>query len=126
MLRDDTYLPIKDASILSNYVTAGILCGEASTTALFSRENAVLDKGEAFESTLPAENDVYTMTIERVGQSVTVSVTFGDKTVSKTHVDFDFFARDNGYMYIGMFANRGTIVEFTNVEFEITGISQGA
>ena len=66
------------------------------------------------------------MTIERVGQSVTVSVSCGDQKVSTTHVDFDFFARDNGYMYVGMFANRGTVVEFTDVNFEITGISQGA
>ena len=29
-------------------------------------------------------------------------------------------------MYVGMFANRGTVVEFTNLTFEITGESQGA
>ena len=29
--------------------------------------------------------------------------------------------KDKEYMYIGMFANRGTTVEFTNVSFEITG-----
>ena len=33
---------------------------------------------------------------------------------------------DNGYMYVGMFANRGTVIECTNVVFEITGESQGA
>ncbi len=126
MLRDDAYLPIKDASILSNYVTAGILCETDTTTALFYRENASLKKGQSFGTALPAVGDVYTMTIERVGQSVTVSVSCGDQKVSTTHVDFDFFARDNGYMYVGMFANRGTVVEFTDVNFEITGISQGA
>ena len=126
MLRDDIYLPTKNASIISNYVSAGILCAESSTTALFYRENTTLSKGQAFASSLPAVGDVYTFTIERVGQSVTVTVTCGDKTVSTTHYDFDFFAKDNGYMYVGMFANRGTVVEFTNVDFEITGTSQGA
>ena len=126
MLRDDVYLPIKDASITSNYVTAGILCEESSTNALFKRENASLSKGQAFDSGLPAVGDVYTMSIERVGQSITVTVTQGDKTVSTTHYDFDLFAKDGGYMYVGMFANRGTVVEFTNLEFEITGTSQGA
>ena len=126
MLRDDVYLPIKDASIVSNYVTAGILCESDSTYALFYRENATLSKGQSFGSSLPAVGDVYTMSIERVGQSVTVTVTCGDKTVSTTHYDFDFFAKDNGYMYVGMFANRGTLVEFSDVEFEITGTSQGA
>ena len=126
MLRDDAYLPVKDASIVSNYVTAGILCEADSTYALFSRENSTLSKGQSFGSSLPAADDVFTMSIERVGQSVTVTVTQGDNTVSTTHYDFDFFAKDNGYMYVGMFANRGTIVEFTDLQFEITGTSQGA
>ena len=126
MLRDDAYLPIKDASITSNYVTAGILCEADSTYALFSRENTTLNKGQSFGSGLPAVGEVYTMSIERVGQSVTVTVTLGDKTVSTTHYDFDFFAKDNGYMYVGMFANRGTVVQFSDISFEITGTSQGA
>ena len=126
MLRDDVYLPVKDASITSNYLTAGILCDSATTTALFGRENATLAKGQAFSSALPTVGTVYTMSIERVGQSVTVTVTSGDKTVSTTHYDFDLFARDGAYMYVGMFANRGTVVEFTDVDFNITGTSQGA
>ena len=126
MLRDDVYLPIKDASITSNYVTAGILCEADSTYALFTRENATLSKGQSFGSGLPAVGDVYTMSIERVGQSITVTVALGDKTVTTTHYDFDLFAKDGDYMYVGMFANRGTVVEFTNLEFEITGTSQGA
>ena len=125
MLRDDIYLPVKDSSITSNYLTAGLLCEADSTNALFWRENATLKKGVAFGA-LPAVGDVYTMTIERVGQAVTVTVTCGDNTVSTTHYDFDLFAKDGGYMYVGMFANRGTVVEFTNLQFEITGTSQGA
>ena len=125
MLRDDIYLPIKDASIVSNYVTAGILCEADSANALFLRENSTLAKGQSFGA-LPAVGEVYTMTIERVGQSVTVTVSLGEKTVSTTHYDFDFLAKDNDYMYVGMFANRGTVVEFTDVQFEITGTSQGA
>lgn len=126
MLRDDVYLPVKDASIVSNYVTAGILCEADSTMALFKRENAALGKGQSFGSGLPAVGEVYTMSIERVGQSITVTVSLGDNTVSTTHYDFDLFAKDGDYMYVGMFANRGTVVEFTNLEFEITGTSQGA
>ena len=126
MLRDDVYLPIKDSAIIGNYVTAGLLYDSASTnTAHFYRENGKLNNGQSF-SPLPAVGDVYTMSIVRVGQSVTVTITIGDLTVSTIHYDFDFFVKDNDYMYVGMFANRGTVVEFTNVEFEITGISQGA
>ena len=126
MLRDDAYLPVKDASIVSNYLTAGILCEADSTTALFLRENSALTKGQSFASSLPKVGDVFNFTVERVGQSVYVSVTQGDKTVSTTHYDFDLFAKDGDYMYVGMFANRGTVVEFTDLVFEITGTSQGA
>ena len=126
MLRDDVYLPTKDASIVSNYLTAGVLCETDHTTALFLRENTTLGKGQSFGSSLPKVGDVYTMTIERVGQSVTVTVTQGDKTVTATYYDFDLLAKDGGYMYVGMFANRGTVIECTDVHFEITGTSQGA
>jgi len=51
---------------------------------------------------------------------------YNGQTYTETHTDFDFFARDTQYMYVGMFANRGTVVEFSDVVFEITGESQGA
>jgi hypothetical protein len=70
--------------------------------------------------------DTYTLSIERIGQTVVLTVSLGDKTVSTTHYDFDLFAKDNEYMYVGMFANRGTLVEFTDPELVITGESQGA
>ena len=126
MLRDDAYLPVKDASITSNYVTAGFLTTKTGLNVNFSRENGTLDKGSEIATELHAADDSFTATIERVGQSVTVSVTYKGQTYTKTYVDFDFVAVDNGYMYVGMFANRGTVVEFTDVSFEITGESQGA
>ena len=126
MLRDDCYLPVKDASITSNYLTAGILCdGTSATYACFNRENTKFSKGDSF-GTFYDVGDIYTLSIERIGQTVILTVSFGDKTVSTTHYDFDLFAKDNEYMYVGMFANRGTLVEFTDLEFVITGDSQGA
>lgn len=128
MLRDDVVID-QDATstISSNYVTAGVLAtSEAQMCVLFSRENAVLTKSENFVTPLYAVGDTFTMTIERVGQSVTTTVVFKGQTYTHTYYDFDFLARDTQYMYVGMFANRGTIVEFTNVEFTILGDSQGA
>ena len=126
MLRDDIYLPIKDASIVGNYVTAGLYYDSASTnSALFYRENSSFNNGQSFGH-LPAAGDEYTLSIVRVGQSVTVTVTQGSNSVTKTYYDFDFLAMDNDYMYVGMFATRGTVIEVTNVQFEITGTSQGA
>ena len=127
MLRDDCILGQSATdTINTNYVTAGFLCESSSMTTNFYRENATLNKGNGTVSSLAAVDDTFTMSIERVGQSVTVTIEYKGQTYTATHVDFDFFARDTQYMYVGMFANRGTVVEFTNVVFEITGESQGA
>ena len=127
MLRDDCIIGQNATdSINTNYVTAGFLCDASTMGVNFYRENATLKKGSATVSSLAAVDDEFTMSIERVGQSVTVTVVYGGQTYTSTHVDFDFFAVDTGYMYVGMFANRGTVVEFTDVEFAITGESQGA
>lgn len=127
MLRDDCIIgQSATGTISSNYVTAGFLCADSSMTANFYRENGTLNKGSGVVSTLAKVDDTFTMTIERIGQVVNVTVVYNGETYTSTHTDFDFFAVDTGYMYVGMFANRGTVVEFTDVVFTITGESQGA
>ena len=128
MLRDDTYLNLTaaDASIASNYLTAGFLTTKTGINANFYRENGTLKKGNEISSTLHAAGDTFTATIERVGQTVTVTVVYGGQTYTRSYYDFDLLAKDNGYMYVGMFATRGTVVEFTDVTFTVTGSSQGA
>ena len=127
MLRDDCVIDqTATGSISTNYVTAGLLCNDSNMNANFYRENSTLNKGSSAIGSLAKVGDTYTFTIERVGQSVTVTVEHNGESFTKTFVDFDFLARDSQYMYIGMFANRGTVVKFTNVNFTITGISQGA
>ncbi len=127
MLRDDCIIgQSATGSINTNYVTAGIYFPSDNVmNANFYRENATLNKGTSVSGALTG-SDTFTMSIERVGQSVTVTVVYGGQEYTKTHVDFDFFAVDTQYMYVGMFANRGTVIECTNVVFEITGESQGA
>ena len=126
MLRDDIYLPTQNSAIKSNYLTAGLLCdGTDATYACFMRENGKLNKGSSFGGFYQV-GETYTLSIERIGQTVILSVSLGDKTVSETYYDFDLLAIDGDYMYVGMFANRGTLVEFTDVDFQITGDSQGA
>ena len=128
MLRDDVYIneTASNSSIKSNYVTAGILGGSSGTTVLFTRENTKLDKGTSFAEDTFTVGQTFTMTIERIGQSVTVTVVYGDITYTETYYDFDFLANDTGYMYVGMFANRGTVVEYTDVVFTDLGDSMGA
>ncbi len=129
MLRDDIYIDGEPADtytgkeiITSNYVTAGAF-GDGSS-ALFSRENGALAK--TGNATAVAVGSVYTVSIERIGQTVNVSFSDGKSNFKKTFTDFDFVAADNNYMYLCMFANRGLVVEFADVQFAITGDSQGA
>lgn len=124
MLRDDIYIDGEPADtytgkevITTNYVSASAL-GDGSGS-LLSREKGTLSKGG---SVSVAVGSSYEISILRVGQTVTVK--FGNQT--KTFTDFDFVATDNDYMYLCLFANRGLEVEFSNVQFEITGESQGA
>ena len=127
MLRDDCVIDQNAAgTIATNYLTAGIY-GDSSSKIManFYRENGTFHKGEAMNG-MYAVGDVVTFTIERIGQTVNVTVVCGDQTYTESYYDFDLFARDTEYMYVGMFANRGTVVEFSNVQFEVTGTSQGA
>ncbi len=127
MLRDDCYLPIKDASIVSNYVAAGMYTTSSNTTEIvYSRENGVLSSGSGSKSSLYATNDTAKLKIERTGQVVVCTVEYNSTTYTKTYTDFDFQAIDNEYMYVGMYATRGTVCEFTNVVYTYTGKSQGA
>ena len=72
------------------------------------------------------ENDTFELSIERLGQAVTARVIYKDKLYEKIFIDFDLVAIDNDYMYVGMYSTKGNILEFNNVEFEITGEAKAA
>lgn len=129
MLRDDIYIDGEPADtytgkevITSNYVTAGVF-GDGSS-ALFYRESGELKKTS--NTATVAVGSTYTVSIERIGQTVNVTFSDGTHNYTTTHTDFDFVAADNNYMYLCLFANRGLVCEFSNVQFTITGDAQGA
>lgn len=115
MLRDDIYIDEIDTTILSNYVAAGAYCTSSATNVLYSREDANLAT-TGNKSTF-TQGSTHTLSIERVNQNV--KVTFD--SYSHTYYDFDFVAIDNDYMYICLYATRGTLATFKITEFEITG-----
>lgn len=122
MLRDDCYLSVKDSSIISNYVVAGLLCNSSDMNALFSRESKILNKISNKVTGLYKTKDTAILSITRLGQVVTTSITYKDQT----YTDFNFVSIDQHYFYIGMFATRGKTVEFTNVVHTYTGEALGA
>jgi lysophospholipase L1-like esterase len=127
MLRDDCYIPTNDKSIASNLVTAGMYIPQGGTVNVnFAYESGKLVNSDTTLTSEYAANDTVTLTIKRLGQVVTVTTVFKDQTYTKTFTDFDFVAKDTEYFYAGMFATRGTVVEFTDVVLTDDGESQGA
>lgn len=124
MLRDDAYLPTKDSAIKGNFIASGFLCDSSSMTAIFSRDNdSKLTKSNNTVASLYNVDDEAILSIERLGQKVTITIVYKEKTYTQEYLDFPLTAKDSKYMYIGMFANRGTTIEFSEVTFTITGVA---
>ena len=128
MLRDDCYEPKNDASLgKGNYVAAGLYPKSASETYInFSRESTQLKLTEYKVNEVYSAGSEATFTIERTGQVVKVKTIYKGQAYETTYTDFDFVAIDSAFMYVGMFATRGSVVEFSDVAYEKTGTSQGA
>lgn len=121
MIRDDCYLPKNDSSLIGNSISSGLLCNKEDMSVFFTRSNGSLSKGSNTINGYYQTDDTLSLSIERLGQKVTVSLNYKDTDYKQEYLDFPLQERDKDYMYIGMFATRGTIVEYTNVNFEITG-----
>ncbi|MDE6661055.1 MAG: hypothetical protein K2J93_04485 [Anaeroplasmataceae bacterium] len=128
MLRDDCYINQKANSeiITSNFLATGLVTTELTMSPIFYREQNELHKEEPLLNFLYQEEETAELKIERVGQSMTMSLIYRGTCYSKVYVDFDLLAVDHNFFYVGMFATRGTVVEFSDVDFQITGKSQGA
>lgn len=129
MLRDDCYINQKaNGSIATNFVCAGFLATSTEKmTSIFSRSSAsTLTKSNYQNIDLYGLNSTADFEITRLGQVVTCVVKYNNITYTQTYTDFDFVEIDSNYMYVGMYATRGTIATFTNVIYTYTGESQGA
>ena len=122
MLRDDAYLPENNKALIGNFITAGFLCDSSSMNVLFNREsNTKINKSNYNISSLYQVDDEAILTIDRLGQKITVKIEYNGEVYTKEFLDYPLQVIDQNYMYVGMFANRGTIIEFTLLNFEITG-----
>ncbi len=129
MLRDDMYINQDEAKkvIASNYVCAGTLTDANGFVVNYKRESPTeISRSEFYVNHQYKINDEFKFEIERLGQRITVKTIYNRNEYFKEYMDFDLVAIDSNYMYLGMFATKGIVVEYTNYEFEITGTSQGA
>lgn len=141
MLRDDIILNQSTSdTISSNFVASGLLTNDivkntvtntetGSMHALFSRSSEGLKKGASSSNKIESYyevGDTAHCEIVRTGQVVNVTLVYKGVIYTETYTDFDFVAEDKDYMYVGMFATRGTVAKFTNVVYTYTGEAQGA
>ncbi|MBR1615510.1 MAG: hypothetical protein IJ673_08515, partial [Treponema sp.] len=102
---------------------AGLYADSSSSVVNFSREGKSLNLSSD-TAPLYKAGDTAEFKIERVGQVVKVTTSVGGKSYTQTFTDFDFVAKDNAFIYAGLFGTRGTTVEFTDVVIDVTGESQ--
>ena len=128
MIRDDCYTPVKDASITSNCICASVYNMSGSGLSFnFSYENDKYVAGNAQTSeSMYSVDSTAKFTIVRNGQNITITTDYNGKTYTNTYIDFDLQAIDFNNYYLGMFATRGTIVEFSNVTYTYNGEYTGA
>ena len=129
MLRSDVYInQIPNVeNITTNYIATGILNTDIISYIIFDRKNPTeLDKGSNTIEKFYELNDEADITIERLGQVVFTTFVYKGVTYKREFVDFDYLSIDHNYVYCGMFSTGGTLVEFSNVSFEITGKAKEA
>lgn len=131
-LKDACWLNNNDKTLLTNYVTAGVLVDSAtSSTINFSRDASGLVKSGKSHPTGITAGMKASFELKREGQTVYITTKVYTSATEYTeysisYKDFDFVAKDANYMYVGMFGARGTIAEFSNVVYTPQGTAQDA
>ncbi len=127
-LRDDIYINANyKRPISSNYVAAGLITADASTNIIYSRQSTTeLQKEKNVINEFYKEGDTARFLILRLGQKISVNVIFRGIEYNKDFFDFDLIKTDANYIYAGLYASNGVFVEFSNVNFEITGVAKEA
>ena len=112
MVRDDIYIDSTEV-VSSNYVTAG--CYGTSTKAVmgYARNGGSL-AASSNKVDYPAANSEYLLTLARSSQSITAKI--GNYSYSAVS-DFDLAVSDSEYVYVCLWATRGTEVTFSNISF---------
>ena len=122
MVRDAAWMDISDASLLSSYVAAGVLKGNAPATAWSS---FIRDTGAATQLTgtvissadaVPQAGWVLDISITKVGALYTSK--FGMEAPHTYTIDLN--AVDDQFVYAGLFTSRMCQVEFSNISLVIS------
>ncbi len=124
MLRSDAYInqDKPNMSYQTNHISSGIVTTDGVSFIIFSRESTTdLDKGDYNFEGFYKENDELDLKIVRLGQVIEAYCNYKGKEYKRVFTDFDITSVDLNYLFVGMFANNGTVVEFTDVNLKIDG-----
>lgn len=119
MLRDDIYIDQQIKNLYSNYVAAGAYVSGDGTNINFAR---VANKLSGNDLTTLAQGQSYTLKITKQNQTVHTYFIAGETTYEATYTDFDFVAVDNQNVYLCLFATRGTVATFSNIQYTDNGL----
>ncbi len=123
MARDDMYIGA-DASVTvnSNYVVAGSLSSDKEPYGCncFYRKDGALGGKAKLSSNLKAGN---TYSLEITSNPDGFACKFGDEPVQTGGYDFALTGVDSEYIYVGMAANRGMDITFSNISLIVDGVN---
>ncbi len=121
MLRDDMYVD-NAVSVSSNYISAGYYGDATAKSVIYMRKDSKLvNSGNG--GTL-AEGDTHTLYIKKDNQTFTVK--YDDYTEQSMFTDLSLESIDNEYIYLCLYATRGVVATFSNINYVDNGLGVDA
>lgn len=130
MLRDEMYIDTVSKTVTGNSVTAGGYT-DSSDTKKYCYNYQRLDKNLKVSSntgsaTTFEQGETFTLKMKKENRTVTCTVTKGGQDFTTTYTDVSFTGVDTNYVYLCLFATRGIVATFSNVNYVAGDISMGA
>ena len=127
-VRDDIYLNSDcKRTIASNSVCAGLITADASTNIIYARKSTTeLQKENNTINEFYKKGEELFLEIEKLGQKISVKINYRNKTYEKLYFDFDLTKIDKDYYYVCLYASKGILVEFSDIDFKIIGVAKEA
>ncbi len=127
MVRDDCYIrQTESIELQTNFVSSAVMTSTSCTYDLLSRTTSSKStalswkNSQIIDGLFAAELEI-SFKIERINQVIYTTITYNGVETKNQYPDFDLLNIDKNNLYVGMFATYGTVVEFTNVNLELTG-----
>lgn len=131
MLRDDMYINLVQKSINSNSATAGGYTGSSDNDTCvynYQRLDGKIDvtRSKSGTGTIFTKGDTYTIEMVKSDRTITCKVTKGSQTYTSSYIDVSYTGVDTNHVYLCLFATRGIVATFANVNYVAGSISGGA